>query len=78
MRLIKSTIPNFRRSKRTMNRKILEDFIESGEQCCEVVDYETALPYTTTTSLNQSIKRYRIGGIKAVTVNKRVYLIKLI
>lgn len=78
MRLIKSTIPNFHRAPRAMNRKILEDFIESGERCCEVVDYETAQPYTTTSSLNQSIKRYRIGGIKAVTVNKRVYLIKLI
>lgn len=78
MRLIKATKPDKMRAPKTKNRLILEEFISSDCECCEVVDYELEHAFSVAGSLNRSIKTYRFSGIKAFTTAGRVYLIKLI
>lgn len=78
MRLVKAERPRKPYIPRTENRKILEEFIASDCDCCEVLDYTAATAYGAASSLNRSISWYRLGGIKAIVREERLYLIKLI
>ena len=78
MKLVKTKRPTLIPALKTENRRILEEFISSDCECCEVVDYTQKTATIATGSLNQSIKTYRFSGIRAITKDNRVYLIRLI
>lgn len=79
MKLVKADInkvqPNL--YKKSNNLKLLEEFINSGEDCMEVVDYTHKKTSGCVWSLNNSIRIYSLGGIRAICRDKRVYLVKL-
>lgn len=62
--------------KKTSNLKILNEFIESGEDCVKLTGWKHKSPYACTGSLVKSIQRFKLAGITAVTVKGEVYLIK--
>lgn len=63
--------------KRTKNQKILEEFMNSGLDIAEVVEYDNKNASQCASSLNNSIKRYRFNSIKAFSKNNRAFLMKL-
>lgn len=60
----------------TVNQQILDEFVNSGLECAKVEGWTNASPGSAANSLNTSIKRFKYGGIKAVSYNKEVYLVK--
>lgn len=79
MKLVKADINKIQPNiyKKSNNLKLLEDFINSGEDCMEVVDYTHKKPSGCVWSLNNSIRRYSLGGIRSICRDKRVYLVKV-
>lgn len=78
MRLVKSDIRKIEKTNfsRTKNLEILEEFVESDMDCAEVKDFTQITAMSCATSLNNSIKRFNIGGIKAISREGKCYLIK--
>ncbi len=62
--------------KETKNYDIIMEFMESDYDCVKVQGWTHTTPYSCAASLNRSIERFHKGGIKAVTVNGEVYLVK--
>ena len=80
MKLIKAnieSIENFNR-RRNNNWKLLNDFIESGERCMEVVDYTNKNAKSCHGSLCASIKRFKLFSVECISRNDRVFLIKVL
>lgn len=75
MKLKEANLRELNPSAYTANRKILAEFAESDMDCAEVLNYPQQDPYTCASSLNQSIKTYKMG-YKAIVRNRRVYLVK--
>ena len=67
---------NTRSFKQTKNYAFLSDFIRSGKDCVEVVDYDHAEAWICAQSLRESIKRFKMADLDCKTLNKRVYLYK--
>lgn len=63
--------------KKSNNLKILEEFIDSGLECAKVDGFTQDNASHAAYSLNNSIKRYRFGGIRAISRNKEVFLIRV-
>lgn len=61
---------------KTKNFKIIEDFVNSGLNCAEVKEFTNKSSYGCATSLNVSIKRFKVAGIKAIVCKNRVFLVK--
>lgn len=61
----------------TENRRILEEFIGQEEEVMEVLDWVPKTAAGAAGSLNNSIKTYKMGGIRAISTNGHVYLIKI-
>ena len=78
MRLVKSDIRKIKKVNysRTNNFEILEEFVESDMDCAEVKDFTQISAWSCASSLNASIKRFNIGGIKAISREGKCYLIK--
>ena len=72
----KSKLENFGGFKKTKNQKILEDFVNSNMDCAEVKDFTCKTASYCATSLNISIKRYKLSGVQALSRKGRVFLIK--
>ena len=62
----------------TKNLELLEEFANSDFDCVEVTDFTQKNATTCATSLNTSIKRYRMFSIKAIQRGDRVFLIRRI
>lgn len=62
--------------KATKNYDIIMEFVESDHDCVKVEGWTHSSACVCTASLNKSIKTFNKGGIKAVTVNGEVYLVK--
>lgn len=62
--------------KRCKNQEILEEFQNSEYDCVKVKAWNHNSAYACTTSLNMSIKRYKIMNIRAITRKGEVFLIK--
>lgn len=62
--------------KMSKNQKLLEEFLNSDMTCAEVKDFTTVNGYGYAASLNQSIKRFRMANIRAISRSGRVFLIK--
>lgn len=76
MRFIPANLPkNTDGYKKSPNSILLEDFLSSGPTCAEVVEYNTKKSYYCTQSLNNSIKTYKMPGVKAITRDGKVYLV---
>lgn len=79
MRLVKcdrEVIGNLK-SKKSDNYKLLVEFTENGIDCAEVVDFTQKNAKSCATSLVNSIKRFRIHGVKCIQRKEKVYLIKI-
>ena len=63
------------RSK-TENKRIIQEFADSSMKFCEVLDYPQKNARVCASSLNNSIRHYKMSGFKAFTANNRVFLIK--
>ena len=62
--------------KRSSNLELLEEFANSGIDCVKVEDWTQSTPNSCAGSLNSSIKRYNLYGIRAISRDGEVYLIK--
>lgn len=60
----------------TSNLKILEDFANSGLECAKVEGFPQKNAGQSAASLNQSIKRYKMFTIRAISRKGEVFLIK--
>lgn len=59
------------------NVRILEEFANSEYDCVKIEGWTHKTSDGCTNSLNMSIKRANMHGIKAITINKEVFLIKV-
>lgn len=62
--------------KRSKNQKLLEEFVNSKMDCAEVKDFKQKNSKSCCNSLNISIKRYHMTGVRAIHRKNRVFLIK--
>lgn len=62
--------------KKSANLELLEEFANSNMICAEVVDYHQCNATSCASSLNHSIKRYKMNGIEAHERKGKVFLIK--
>ena len=62
--------------KGTKNYDIIMEFVDSDHECVKVEGWTHANAYSCTASLNKSIETFNKGGIKAMTYNGAVYLVK--
>lgn len=78
MKLVKSDIRKIKKVNysRTNNLEILGEFVESDMDCAEVKDFIHKSAMSCASALNASIKRFNIGGIKAISREGKCYLIK--
>lgn len=78
MRLVKSDIRKIKKVNysKTCNLKILEEFVESDMDCAEIKDFTHKSAIGCAAALNVSMKRFNIGGIKAISRDGKCYLIK--
>lgn len=63
--------------KRTNNLKILEEFVDSDYDCVEVREYNHSKPAHCSSSLANTIKRFKMNNLRAILRDGHVYLIKI-
>ena len=63
--------------KKSDNFKILNEFAESEHTCVMIEDYTQKNAMCCAASLNTSIKRYHMTGIRAISRKDKVYLIRV-
>lgn len=56
--------------------KLINDFVESGLQCSEVVDYSYKNPYSCCVSLRNTIKYNHIHTVSVVKRGRRIFLVR--
>lgn len=56
--------------------KILEEFTESDMESAKIEDYSHKSASSCVASFGNAIRRYKMNGIKALTRNGEVFLIK--
>ena len=61
---------------KTKNLRVLEEFRDSDLDCAEVKEYTQCSPDCCATSLNNSIKVFRLNRLRAIVRKGKVYLIK--
>ena len=61
---------------KTKNYLILKEFIDSGLDCAKVEGWKHKNTHSIQWSLQASIKRYKLDGIKCIVVDGEVFLIK--
>ena len=59
------------------NLKLLDDFAKSNVDCARVVDHNWADAKSGASSLRNSIKHYKYGGVKIAVRKEEIYLIKV-
>lgn len=71
-------IENLKGYKKTKNEEILDEFLESGETCVEIVEYTNKTPYSSANSFNTHIRKRKLQNmIIAIVRNKRVFLVRI-
>ena len=71
---IKSIKSTFKKCK---NQEILEEFQNSEFDCVKVLAWNNSSAHSCVNSLNASIKRFKLLGLKAITRKDEVFLIKI-
>ena len=64
------------RTSATIYNKLVNDFLNEGDECAEVIGYSSYRPENCTMCINKCIKDRGIVGVKAHTKGGRVFLIK--
>lgn len=80
MRLVecdKSEINTRQVFKKSKWMKVIDEFLESGMECCKVENYTNKDAKSCSAALNVAIKHYHKGGIRACLSDGVVYLIKI-
>lgn len=72
-----SEIPNLNGYKKTKNMQILDEFVQSGMECAEVMEFTNKTASSCANSLRATIEKQRYGGITAISRNNKAYLIRL-
>lgn len=62
--------------KRSSNQKILSQFAESKHDCVKIEDYSQSDCHSCAASLNSSIKRFHMTGLRVIVRGGEVYLLK--
>lgn len=62
--------------KPTANMKLINEFVESDLDCVKVEEWTHKNAWTAAWSLNETIKRMKKNGIKAISRNGEVFIIK--
>jgi len=65
-----------RRFERTRLLKLLDEFVAGGYECARVDDTTYVSACSGTSAINKAIKRFGFSGIKAVSQEKQIYIIK--
>jgi hypothetical protein len=65
-----------RRFKRTSLLKLLDEFVAGGYECARVDDTTYVSASSGQSAINKAIKRFGFVGIKAVSQNNQIYIIK--
>lgn len=63
--------------KRTKVLAILEDFKDSDIEVAKLTDWNYASAKTGANTFNQSIKHYKIAGVRAFARNNEIYLVRI-
>lgn len=61
---------------KTKNQPIIEEFIASGMDCAKVTGWENKSAANCAASMNQTIKKFKYHGVKAISRRDEVYFIK--
>lgn len=61
---------------KTKNFKILTEFIDSGMECAKVEGWSNKYAHYCSSSLQQSIKWFKMNNVRAITRNGEVFLIR--
>lgn len=80
MKLVKvdPSVVKVARHEKYGNFNILTDFIESGNECCEVVDFPQKNAMNCATSLLKSAKHFRLDHtVKVAYRGNRVFLLRV-
>jgi hypothetical protein len=72
----KNKIKNIGGYKKTENMKIIDEFVDSGLDCVKVEGWTQKYAWRCAWSLNQTIKRLKKSGIRALSRDGEVFLIK--
>lgn len=64
------------RRRYSENRRILEEFVESGLNCAEIENFTQKSAQSAQSSLIGSIKRYKITTVQVAVRKNRVFLIR--
>lgn len=75
MYFVEADIKKVGNYRRTKIFALLEDFKNSGMKCAKLEGWSYANTKTGTTSITESIKRYKFYGIHAVTRRGEIYLV---
>lgn len=78
MRLIPYDLQKIQKNayKKSDNLLLLEEFRDSGMKCAKVEGFTQKTAGYCATSLNASIKRYKMFNIRAMTRKGKVYLVR--
>ena len=64
---------NYKKSKLQIE---IERFIDSGEACVEITDYNHKDAYSCSQAFRLAIKNYKMSNVVSITYNKKPYLIR--
>lgn len=76
MRLVPCNDSEIKGFKPTSNFKILNEFAESDMTCAAVEEHNCKSAESCASSLNISIKRFKMVGLRAFSRKGKVYLMK--
>lgn len=62
--------------RKSENQRIIEEFLESKNDCVKVEGWPQKNAMVCAASLNKSIERYKMTGATAISRDGEVYLIK--
>lgn len=77
MRLTKANLNELNYYTRTKNQEIIDEFIRSGLDCAKLEGWTNNSASCCAASINQTIKKMRYHGVKAISRRGQVYLIKI-
>lgn len=79
MRLVAYELKNLKGRSycKCKNQALIEEFVASDMECAKVEGFTQQDAAQCAGSLNRSIARFNIGGVRAISRNGEVFLIKI-
>ena len=69
-------IKNTKGYKKSELQELLEEFLESGKDCVKIEDWTQKTAPSCASSFNTAAKRYHMTGVRAISRNGEVFLVK--